>query len=349
MDELPARLTAQAQQLGFDHFGISPLDHPLAEQRWLDWLNHDFHGSMDYMARHGLKRSRPHWLVPGTSSVICVGMNYWPGAQAKPAAEVLADGQAGYIARYALGRDYHKLMRNRLQQLAQWLVAQVPYPLSYRVFCDSAPVLEKPLAQRAGLGWTGKHTNLIANGHGSWFLLGEIYVNLALPASQAQADHCGTCQRCIKACPTKAIVSPYQLDARRCISYWTIEAWEAIPLALRQQVGNRIYGCDDCQLVCPWNRFAEQSAQRDFFPRHGLDWPELVALLAWDETTFLQRTEGSPIRRLTHVRWLRNLSVALGNGPPSPQAIAALQQRLNHPSALVKEHCAWALQRLNTK
>jgi epoxyqueuosine reductase len=272
-----------------------------------------------------------------------VRMDYWP-RDAAAAADVLADPDAAYVSRYALGRDYHKVMRQRLQKLAERIEAAVG-PFGHRVFTDSAPVLEKALARNAGLGWIGKHTNLIDRSSGSYFFLGEIYVDLALPPSAAASAHCGSCSACIPACPTGAIVAPYRLDARRCISYLTIELKGAIPTDLRPLLGNRIYGCDDCQLVCPWNKFARPSAEDAFAPRHGLDHAALTQLFAWDEAQFLRNTEGSAIRRIGHESWLRNIAVALGNAPSSDGVVAALRTREEHPSAIVREHVRWALER----
>lgn len=328
--------------LGFQQVGISHTDLSAAEAALHAWLDTGLHGEMAYMAQHGTKRSRPGELVPGTLSIISVRMDYLP-----PAAEpwgVLADGRLGYIARYALGRDYHKLLRARLQKLAI-RIQQAIGPYGYRVFSDSAPVLEKPIAAQAGLGWVGKHSNLLTRSHGSWFFLGEIYTDLPLPPDAAVSAHCGRCTACLDVCPTRAIVAPYTVDARRCISYLTIELHGSIPEPLRPLMGNRIYGCDDCQLVCPWNRRAHHTAEADFLPRHGLDAPQLIDLLAWTEGEFLQRTEGSPLRRLGHERWLRNIAVALGNAPADPAVRAALSARGAHPSPVVREHVAWALAR----
>ena len=328
--------------LGFQQVGITDTDLHLAEARLAAWLDAGRHGDMDYMARHGGKRSRPAELVPGTQRVIAVRMDYLPPAD-DPAA-VLADPAAAFVSRYALGRDYHKLLRHRLQQLATHITTAIG-PFGYRVFVDSAPVLEKPLAAKAGLGWMGKHTNLLNRDAGSWFFLGELYTDLPLPVDAPVAGHCGACQACLDVCPTRAIVAPYQLDARLCISYLTIELHGAIPVELRPLLGNRVYGCDDCQLVCPWNRFATPTPEADFLPRHGLDRATLIALFSWDEAEFLRKTEGSAIRRLGHERWLRNLAVALGNAPTGPDVLGALQTRAADPSPLVREHVAWALSR----
>ena len=338
---LTERIRAWGRELGFQRVGFADTDLSAAEREHLAWLARGFHGDMEYMARHGSKRTRPAELVPGTVSVISVAMNYWLGPDLQGEA-LLAQPERAFISRYALGRDYHKLLRKRLQQLARRIEAEIG-PFGYRVFCDSAPVLEKPLAEKAGLGWRGKHSNLIDRQHGSWFFLGEIYTDLPLPPDGPVRDHCGTCTACIDACPTGAIVAPGVVDARLCISYLTIELHGPIPEPLRPRMGNRIYGCDDCQLVCPWNRFATPTPETDFLPRHGLDSVRLVDLFAWEEEEFLKKTEGSPIRRLGHERWLRNIAVALGNAPPTPEARAALERRATHPSALVREHVAWAL------
>ncbi|GBE10939.1 epoxyqueuosine reductase [bacterium BMS3Bbin12] len=343
----PAALAADIRrwgmELGFQALGITDTDLSAAETRLLDWLARDRHGEMDWMARHGVRRSRPARLVPGTIRVISVRMDYWPGAAAD-ARTVLDDPARAYLSRYALGRDYHKVLRRRLQRLAE-RIAAITGPFGYRVFTDSAPVLEKPLAQKAGLGWIGKHTNLLGARAGSWFFLGELYTDLPLPVDAPARERCGTCTACLDACPTGAILAPYQLDARRCIAYLTIELPGAIPVELRPLLGNRIYGCDDCQLACPWNRFAQPTPEADFLPRHGLDAATLAELFAWDEAAFLRNTEGGPIRRIGHERWLRNLAVALGNAPPTPEAATALRARTAHPSALVREHVAWALAR----
>jgi len=334
-------IRAWAAELGFARIGVANIDLAPDEARFLDWLRAGFAGEMGYMSRHGSKRTRPGDLVPGTVSCISARMDYWP-TEAKDAHDVLADPTAAYISRYALGRDYHKLMRRRLQKLCDRIAGRVG-PIGYRAFVDSAPVLEKALARNAGLGWIGKHTNLIDPGAGSFFFIGEIYLNLALPLDAPSSAHCGTCSACMPACPTGAIVAPYRLDARRCISYLTIELAGAIPLEFRRAIGNRIYGCDDCQLVCPWNKFARPTAEKDFAVRHGLDRAALIEVFAWTETEFQERTRGSAIHRIGFERWLRNVAVALGNAPTSPEVIAALQSRSDEPSALVREHIAWAL------
>ncbi|GMR21426.1 MAG: tRNA epoxyqueuosine(34) reductase QueG [Gammaproteobacteria bacterium] len=325
--------------LGFQHVGITDTDLTQAEQHLQDWLARDCHGDMAYMARHGLKRSRPDQLLEHTLRVISVRLHYpaCPDTEAR-----LADGATAYISQYARGRDYHKLIRKRLQKLVALIQAEIGQG-QYRVFCDSAPVLEKPLAEKAGLGWMGKHTNLISQRAGSWFFLGEIYTDLPLPIDAPESNHCGSCSACMDICPTQAIVAPYELDARRCISYLTIEHFGSIQETLRPMMGNRIYGCDDCQLVCPWNRFAVKSHEPDFRPRQQLDPRSLCDLFAWDENTFLKKTEGSAIRRIGHERWLRNIAVALGNAPGNAVTVNTLQRRARHPSALVREHAHWAL------
>lgn len=338
---LAAAIKTWGRELGFQQVGITDIDLGKHEARLLDWLAEGFHGEMDYMARHGLKRGRPAELIPGTVRVIAARMDYLPPAAAAPWS-VLNQPELGYVSRYALGRDYHKVLRQRLQRLAGRIAAAIG-PFGYRVFSDSAPVLEKALAEKAGLGWIGKHSNLLDRHIGSWFFLGEIYVDLPLPADRPAGAHCGRCTACLAVCPTRAIVAPYRVDARRCISYHTIELRGPIPPEFRRAIGNRIYGCDDCQLVCPWNRFAQSSGEPDFRVRHGLDAPRLIELFGWDEAKFLRRTEGSAIRRIGHERWLRNIAVALGNAPRSVAVVAALQGRMAHPSELVREHVAWAL------
>lgn len=341
--ELARQIKDWGRELGFRQVGIAGIELPEEERCLLEWLDEGCHGEMDYMARHGVLRCRPAELLPGALRVICARMDYLPEPMEGMRAALEQPG-LGYISRYALGRDYHKLVRTRLRKLAERIEAAVG-PFVWRVFSDSAPVLEKPLAREAGLGWIGKHTNLIDRRDGSWFFLGEIYAGLPLPVDQPARTHCGDCVACMKICPTRAIVAPYRLDARRCISYLTIELHGPIPLEFRPAIGNRIYGCDDCQIVCPWNRFARLTEERDFLPRHGLDAPRLMELFAWDEETFLKKTEGSAIRRLGFERWLRNLAVTLGNAPPSPEIRAALDARRSHPSELVREHLDWALRR----
>ncbi|PJK06588.1 tRNA epoxyqueuosine(34) reductase QueG [Lysobacteraceae bacterium NML71-0210] len=338
--QLVERIRDQAMQLGFSRFGISGIELGEDAEHLRRWLDAGMHGTMQWMAAHGDKRARPAELVPGTLSVISVGLDY--GRAHDEAWETLANGERAYVARYALGRDYHKLMRNRLQKLAEAVQALLG-PFGYRAFTDSAPVLERALARNAGLGWIGKHTCLIDKNGGSWFFLGELYTDLPLPPSTPASNHCGTCSRCIDICPTQAIIAPYRLDARRCISYLTIEHQGSIPEDLRRGIGNRIFGCDDCQLICPWNKFARRFEEPDFAPRNRLDVASLVELFAWEEDEFLRRTEGSPIRRSGHERWLRNIAVALGNAPTTPAIIAALHSRAQHPSELVREHVAWAL------
>ncbi|MEQ1484816.1 tRNA epoxyqueuosine(34) reductase QueG [Methyloglobulus sp.] len=343
--EILANLAVQikqwGQELGFQQVGITDTDLSQAETHLDNWLANDFHGSMDYMQRHGHKRSRPALLHPGTRRVISVRMDYLPES-GNEMNKVLEKPLAAYISRYALGRDYHKLMRNRLQKLADLIHAEIG-DFGYRAFVDSAPVLEKALAEKAGLGWIGKHSNLINRKAGSWFFLGEIYTDLPLPIDDPATAHCGACRACLDICPTQAIVAPYQVDARRCVSYLTIELHGPIPEPLRPLIGNRIYGCDDCQLICPWNRFAKLTDEKDFNPRHRLNSQELLEVFAWTEQAFLTKTEGSAIRRIGHERWLRNIAVALGNAPKSETIIQALKTKLSHPSGLVKEHVKWAL------
>ncbi|MBV4539387.1 MULTISPECIES: tRNA epoxyqueuosine(34) reductase QueG [Pseudomonas] len=329
------------RELGFAHVGIAGVDlgeHELHLQRWLDA---GYQGEMDYMAAHGSKRAHPDQLVPGTLRVVSLRMDYLPGDTRM--AQLLAQPDKAYISRYALGRDYHKLVRKRVQHLAD-RVQQAIGPFGFRAFVDSAPVLEKAIAEQAGLGWIGKNTLLLNRKAGSYFFLAELFVDLPLPVDDAQvSEHCGRCQACLDVCPTQAFVGPYVLDARRCISYLTIELKQAIPVELRPLIGNRVFGCDDCQIVCPWNRFARPTQENDFKPRHGLDNAELAALFLWDEATFLGNTEGSPLRRAGYERWLRNLAVGLGNAPSTIPVLEALQARREYPSELVREHVEWAL------
>jgi epoxyqueuosine reductase len=338
---LVADIHAWAADLGFARIGVATIDLSADERHLTEWLREGFHGEMEYMSRHGLKRSRPAELVPGTVSCLSARMDYWPPDAADPDA-VLADASIAYISRYAVGRDYHRLMRQRLQKLCDRIAAAIG-PAGHRAFVDSAPVLEKALARNAGLGWIGKHTNLIERNSGSYFFLGEIYLNLKLPADTGSTAHCGSCSACIPSCPTGAIVAPYRLDARRCISYLTIELDGPIPTEFRRAMGNRIYGCDDCQLACPWNKFARPAAEKDFRVRHGLDRTALAALFAWSEADFVERTQGSAIRRIGFERWLRNIAVALGNAPSSVPVMEALRSREHDPSPIVREHVRWAL------
>ncbi|MEY3997743.1 MAG: tRNA epoxyqueuosine(34) reductase QueG [Pseudomonadota bacterium] len=374
---LPAQLQLWGRLLGFSQIGVAPVDLSHAEPGLLAWLAAGHHGSMDYMQRHGLKRARPTELVPGTLSIITARMDYLPrrgsdSEQSHAPTEVVENSEAvtgdvsallehelqrlnqpteAVVSVYARGRDYHKVMRQRLQQLALQLQAEVG-PMGHRVFTDSAPVLEAELAVQSGLGWRGKHTLVLQRDAGSFFFLGEIFIDMALPATEPVSDHCGTCHACISACPTQAIVAPYQLDARRCISYLTIEHEGPIPLPLRPLIGNRIYGCDDCQLVCPWNKFAVRSSLPDFDERHGWRSAKLVDLMHWDEAMFLRMTEGSAIRRIGHVRWLRNLAIAVGNALRAAPALSVIESHAlrkavsiwqTHQSEVVRESVAWAL------
>ncbi len=334
-------IKAWGLDLGFQQIGITDIALDEDERYLAAWLGQQRHGAMGYMQRHGLKRARPADLVPGTVRVISARMDYL-SPDAAPAEEVLGNGTLGYVSRYALGRDYHKVLRTRLARLAERIAAAAGN-YGGRACVDSAPVLEKALARNAGLGWIGKHTNLLNRHAGSWFFLGEILTDLPLPTDSQATAHCGTCSACIDVCPTRAIVGPYELDARRCISYLTIELKEAIPIEFRKAMGNRIYGCDDCQLVCPWNKYAQPTAEGDFAPRHGLDAPQLAELMGWSQAEFLAKTEGSAIRRIGYECWLRNVAVALGNAPSTPQVRAALSRHREHPSPLVREHVAWAL------
>ncbi len=342
LERLAADIKHLGRDLGFDKLGVAATNLDADEARLERWLALSRHGTMAYMERHGRKRSRPADLVPGTVRVISARMSYFSDT-ARDAHEALADPNTGYVARYALGRDYHKVLRRRLQGLAD-AVAERIGTFGYRVFVDSAPVLEKALAREAGLGWIGKHTNLLDR-DGSWFLLGELYTDLPLPPDAPVTEHCGSCRACIDVCPTQAIVAPYELDARRCISYLTIELRGSIPEPLREKIGNRIFGCDDCQLFCPWNKFARPTTVGDFAVRHGLDGTGLMELFAWSEAEWRARTEGSALRRAGYEGWLRNIAVALGNAPADERIVAALHARAGDPSAIVREHVGWALER----
>jgi len=346
-NDLPSLIRGWARELGFADAGIAELTLDADVDHLQRWLAEGHHGQMAFLGRDVEKRAHPTGLMPGTVSVISVRLDYKPAAEVAEA--VLADGEAAYISRYALGRDYHKLMRSRLLKLGAKLEAEIG-PHGYRVLTDSAPALEKALARNARLGWIGKNTLLLNRQAGSWFFLGELYTDLALPMPKGAlaSNHCGSCTACLDVCPTKAFNGPYQLDARKCISYLTIEHRGAFPVELRPLMGNRIFGCDDCQLVCPWNRYAQTTAETDFTPRHGLDSAKLVDLFSWNEATWLARTEGMALRRLDHSRWLRNIAVALGNAPASAQVITALKARREHPDEAVREHVRWALERHNS-
>jgi len=339
--QLSRDIKTWARDAGFQNVGITDTQLLDAETHLLNWLKSGYHGEMDYMQRHGTDRSRPHELEPGTVSVISATFNYWPEDN-NEYTEILHDREKAYVSRYALGRDYHKLMRKRLQTLADQIQLQVG-EFGYRVFTDSAPVLEKALAEKAGLGWIGKHTNLISEHTGSWFFIGEIYTDLPLPIDTPASNHCGTCTSCIDECPTNAIIGPYKLDARLCISYLTIELRDSIPEQLRSLIGNRVYGCDDCQIVCPWNRFESKTVEQDFLPRNQLDDTTLLELFSWSEQQFLDNTLGSAIRRIGYECWQRNIAVALGNAPTSDEIINSLRQQLSHASSMVQEHIEWAL------
>ncbi len=341
MQSLAQHIKQWALALGFSDIGITDTDLSAAEPHLLAWIDKQYHGDMDYMAKHGTKRSRPAELVPGTIRVISLRLDYL-AEEVADGWQVLANPQLAYIARYAMGRDYHKVMRHKLQQLCTQ-IAQHTTNFSYRVFADSAPVLEVALAEKAGLGWRGKHTLLLNQKRGSWFFLGEIYTNLALPIDTPARAHCGSCNACIDICPTQAIVAPFELDARRCISYLTIEHQGSIPEALRPLIGNRVYGCDDCQLVCPWNKFAVPTTEPDFAVRHGLDQISLLECFGWTEDIFHQKMAGSAIYRIGYAQWLRNIAIGLGNAPTSTTILQALQLRQNDADPMVREHVAWAI------
>lgn len=329
-------------ELGFQQVGISDTDLSQIEAHYSEWINAGKHGDMDYMDKHGSKRLRPQELINGTVRVISLRMDHLP-EDSQRAINKLDDGHTAYISRYALGRDYHKVLRKRIQTLATKIESEIG-AFGYRVFVDSAPVMEKPLAQKAGLGWQGKHTNLINKQAGSWFFLGELFTDLPLEIDKPAEDHCGSCTACIDVCPTNAITGPYQLDARKCISYLTIEHKGKIPVEFRKAIGNRVYGCDDCQLFCPWNKFAHLTEEKDFMPRHQLDSSSMLELFKWSETEFLQKTLGSAIRRIGYERWKRNLAIGLGNANTSEELKKALQLDINHPSEIVRESVHWALE-----
>lgn len=332
--------------LGFSHIGITDTHLHSAEIKHQAWLQKGFHGEMEYLAKHGLKRSRPAELIPNTIRVISARLDYLPPSAANSDG-ILNDSSKAFISRYALGRDYHKVIRTKLQKLCEKIQAELTLDQSnvfeYRAFTDSAPVLEVALAEKAGLGWRGKHTLLINKDHGSWFFLGEIYTNLPLTIDEPASNHCGTCTSCIDVCPTQAITAPYEVDARRCISYLTIELKGSIPIEFRSLIGNRVYGCDDCQLYCPWNKFAEITKEPDFSVKHGLDDVSLIDCFSWSEAEFQKKMAGSAIYRIGYTQWLRNIAVGLGNAKTSPNVIKALQARQNDDSALLREHIIWSL------
>lgn len=344
--QLAQAIKSWGKSLGFAEVAITDTDLSHAETAHQAWLEKGFHGEMDYMAKHGTKRTRPQELVPNTLRVISVRLDYLP-PKAKDSWTVMEDKQQAFVSRYALGRDYHKVLRKKLQSLCDRIQAETQSfeTFEYRVFVDSAPVLEVALAEKAGLGWRGKHTLLINKQRGSWFFLGEIYTNLPLPIDPPASNHCGTCQACIDICPTQAIVAPYEVDARRCISYLTIELKGSIPIAFRPLIGNRVYGCDDCQLVCPWNKFAQLTQEEDFHVRHGLDDIDLVTCFLWSQQEFEHNMAGSAIYRIGYHQWLRNIAVGLGNAPSSPAVIQALQHHQAHPDPIVREHVTWALEK----
>ncbi|GHB67207.1 epoxyqueuosine reductase [Psychrosphaera saromensis] len=346
--KLNEKIKLWGQELGFQHVGISDIDLSAQEPKMLNWLEKGFHGEMGYMETHGTKRSRPAELLPGTVSIVSVRLDYLP-PDAKFAATLEQPNHA-FISRYALGRDYHKVIRNKLKKLGQMIEKEVGVEnLSFRPFVDSAPVLERPIAEKAGLGWTGKHSLLINNTAGSWFFLGELFLPIALEPDQAVDNECGSCVACITTCPTQAIVEPYVVDGRKCISYLTIELKDSIPEQYRKAMGNRIYGCDDCQLICPWNRFAELSTEPDFLPRTQLHPVSLLELWQWQEPHFLKVTEGSPIRRIGFECWMRNIAIALGNAPFSLEIVEQLNSKLTLISDMVDEHILWALEQQKLK
>ena len=347
LKQLAADIKRWGAELGFAEVGICDTDLAREELAHQAWVKKGFHGDMDYMAKHGVKRTRPADLVANTVRVITARLDYLP-PNARASWDVLENGAQAFISRYALGRDYHKVMRNKLQKLCDKIAENVSgfidFQFESRAFTDSAPVLEVALAEKSGLGWRGKHTLLINKERGSWFFLGEIYTNLPLPIDQKSTNHCGSCSACIDICPTRAITAPYEVDARRCISYLTIELKTAIPLEFRPLIGNRVYGCDDCQLVCPWNKFAEITQEPDFNVRNGLDDISLLQCFAWSEVEFQQNMAGSAIYRIGYTQWLRNIAIGLGNAPCSPEVISALKSRENEANDMLREHVVWALQ-----
>ena len=348
-DQLALQIKDWGQEIGFAQIGIADIDLNHTKDHYLEWIKQGFHGEMHYMVKHGSRRYQPDELVPHTIRIISARLNYFPHSHNSEA--VLEDDQKAFISRYALGRDYHKVMRAKLKKLSEKIQKEAHKTLDqsfeFRLFTDSAPVMEVELAEKSGLGWRGKHTLLINKEHGSWFFLGEIYINLPLPIDKKVENHCGTCTSCMDVCPTKAIVGPYKLDARKCISYLTIEHKSSIPLEFRKQIGNRVYGCDDCQLFCPWNKFGQITKEEDFKVRHGLDDIELVECFLWTEAEFIKYMEGSAILRIGYDQWLRNIAIGLGNAKTSETIVNALKGRLNEASPLVKEHISWALAQHN--
>jgi len=348
-DQLALQIKDWGQEIGFAQIGIADIDLNHTKDHYLEWIKQGFHGEMHYMVKHGSRRYQPDELVPHTIRIISARLNYFPHSHNSEA--VLEDDQKAFISRYALGRDYHKVMRAKLKKLSEKIQKEAHKTLDqsfeFRLFTDSAPVMEVELAEKSGLGWRGKHTLLINKEHGSWFFLGEIYINLPLPIDKKVENHCGTCASCMDVCPTKAIVGPYKLDARKCISYLTIEHKSSIPLEFRKQIGNRVYGCDDCQLYCPWNKFGQMTKEDDFKVRHGLDDIELVECFLWTEAEFTKHMEGSAILRIGYEQWLRNIAIGLGNAKTSETIVTALKGRLNEASPLVKEHISWALAQHN--
>ena len=348
-DQLALQIKDWGRELGFDQIGIADINLNHTKDHYLEWIKQGFHGEMHYMVKHGSLRYKPDELVPHTIRVITARLNYFPHSQNSEA--ILQNDQKAFISRYALGRDYHKVMRSKLKRLSEKIQKEanktLDHAFEFRLFTDSAPVMEVELAEKSGLGWRGKHTLLINKEHGSWFFLGEIYINLPLPIDKKVENHCGICTSCLEVCPTKAIIGPYKLDARKCISYLTIEHKSSIPLAYRKQIGNRVYGCDDCQLYCPWNKFGQISKEDDFKVRHGLDDIELVECFLWTEAEFLKRMEGSAILRIGYDQWLRNISIGLGNAKTSEIIVNALKSKYHEASSLVKEHISWALAQHN--
>lgn len=349
LDQLALQIKDWGREFGFDQIGIADIDLNHTKDHYLEWIKQGFHGEMHYMVKHGSRRYKPDELVPHTVRIITARLNYFPHSQNSEA--ILQNDQKAFISRYALGRDYHKVMRSKLKKLSEKIQKEahkiLDHAFEFRLFTDSAPVMEVELAEKSGLGWRGKHTLLINKEHGSWFFLGEIYINLPLPTDKKVENYCGTCTSCIEVCPTKAIIGPYKLDARKCISYLTIEHKSSIPLEYRKQIGNRVYGCDDCQLYCPWNKFGQISKEDDFKVRHGLDDIELVECFLWTEAEFLKRMEGSAILRIGYDQWLRNIAIGLGNAKTSEIIVNALKNRYHEASVLVKEHISWALAQHN--